>query len=135
MTIANLRKIGRAIEKELNLFSEGWVIEYRYNARIDVLANASWEPSRHSARIQIKSHAAVYTDSLYDAEMAQYAVACTLCHELLHVRLEGHLEMEEMNTMGYHTPAFEWSLDQLAKVVVSGMVSRGLLGKEHKPRG
>ena len=115
----------------LGLTGEGWTIGHSTDRKQRNLAQIDWEPSRRAAHITLRPHGDIYLDA--HKHQRPYALALTLTHELLHLRLEGHMEPEEAVLSPHHTPAFEYAVDSLAWVLVTGLVTAGLIDPEPVP--
>ena len=132
MKLSELQTLTNKLATELGLTQEGWQITVQTKRKLKNLAQTSWEPSRRSGIIVLRTQKAIYEDTKALPKLFPYAVAYTILHELLHVRLEGHTEIADIEETTYRLPAFEWALDKLAETLVLGFVSRGIIHKERR---
>ena len=116
----------------LHLAGEGWSVTFSTSSKQVNLAQIVWEPSRRFAHISLRPQRSIYADAI--AAERPYALALTLAHELFHIRLQGHLEMEDVCAEGNpFNAAFEYALDVLARELVTGLVTRGIISEEPVP--
>jgi hypothetical protein len=125
MTSHRLNKLTRRLGRELGLVQEGWQLAAEFNADLESAAAVAWEPSRRCAFIEIRPLPALQNDIGPHDSMRRIPVTYTLVHELLHLRLEGHLSQEEAEDSPTRTPAFEWALDKVARSICKGLLRRG----------
>jgi hypothetical protein len=107
----------------LHLGLEGWEIHVHKSRQLRSAAACTWEPGRKFAIIEIWPSAQLMVDLGPHHEFLEYATAFTLLHELLHIRLEGHLTEEDAAASQTRCPAFEWALDMVATALLRGLLS------------
>lgn len=109
MTLKALRELGRRWQAHLRLAD--WTIKFDFMTKAHSKEHPEWngfvvwDDQHHSASIRISK----------DAQDITHA----LVHELMHIRLEGHVPMEEANT----SSNWEFVMNTMATVLTGVCIS------------
>ena len=134
MTKRQLRYLTSFLLDVLNLSLEGWVVKVERKPHLSSAAACTWEPGRRYGLVALWPAKKLREDLGGAHEFRRYPTAFTLLHELLHIRLEGHLTEPEAEESPTRSPHFEWALDQIATTILRGLLADPLT-ISHIPKG
>jgi hypothetical protein len=128
MKTSKLTSILKLLMSELHLREEGWGVKLIIDPDLETVGEVEWEPARKSATIKMWPEAKIQKDAVNEVDwIRDHAVVYTLIHELLHLRLEGHLDQDVAAKGTHPTPLFEWAIDMLARSILRGLIARKLV--------